>query len=125
MKLMKAIRLFCLFIMLSTSAGQAGEELYTNVLPDLLCEANKYFTSCFETSPQQCSKLMKGFAEQCLNSNQKFIEKIQAKKDSISKKQIAIRIKIGSCMGELYEKKQMHIKVDSKKCFSEKEWNYL
>lgn len=112
------------FLFLLLSKAWAGEELYTNTLPAILCEPNQYFSSCFEISQKKCSQNMGAYGEQCLALNQKFIQEIQNKKDPLVKKQTAVRIKIGTCMGELYEKNHHAVKKDSKKCFSEKNWTF-
>lgn len=112
-----------LFLIFAAAAFAQGpnKQLYTETLPKLLCQDDQYFVACFEGASKKCVTDIKALAAECLKKNEaKFIQ--NRKKVSAERAELSENIKMGSCVGQEYDKKNSSNKKDIPKCYSQKSW---
>lgn len=103
--------------------ARASSTFYQDILPAALCDDGSYFRECFPIKKTTCILEIKSIGENCFNQLQS--ELLSLKKDStksIEAVKTSARIKIGTCIGQNFEKKLASKKVSSSQCSSEKGW---
>lgn len=88
-----------------------------------MCSDSTYFRECFSIPQNRCVLELRKASDECITQLHDELSALKKNKDLNTEKiKNSARIKIGSCMGELYEKRMSAHKKSESKCLSEKGW---
>lgn len=88
-----------------------SKEYFLNEFPKIVCLEDDYLMSCYQIKKSQCEFQVKELVETCW-------EKIPKKNKTTSK-----LITLGSCVGNLFEKKNINLKSNDTQCSTVQKWN--
>lgn len=88
-----------------------SKDYFLNEFPKIVCLEDDYLMSCYQMKKSQCEFQVKGFVEACWG-------KIPKNSKTTSK-----LIVIGSCVGDMFEKKNIGLKSNDVQCSTVQKWN--
>lgn len=108
------VSIYVLYLSDSTKAADTspsgGVEYFRNEFPKIVCLEDDYLMSCFQMKKSVCEFKIKELVDQCL-------EKIPRKAKTHSK-----HLTLGACIGNLFEQKNLSVKLDTPQCAHPDKW---